>query len=409
MTMADMPRQSSFLAGLSIVTIMLYVASSPFYIVGSLTLGDVWMMVAVAGVLSFNRAREAVIRLLRGSYGAISLTITVSLFVAALNAHDIFGALTFVAQFLFTLWIVIPIVAAGIAEHRDPFSFLRNCGWAYLTFYALGLALLFGFGSEAMLVQTGIGRVGPQFTLQVFQFGIMAAGVAGILFSTHSRYSYATLLTLSLIPVLLNASRTGLASFALLGLLALFATIRSPRRLLILVISVVLLVGLGFLIMSSSGLEDMWGLRVLDPGKFFEDQERIASLNASLTAVGQSTRTLLFGAGWGSSGEGIVVHNFVIQVVHEGGVFVLLAICALFILPVIWTFGARNGDLMTKQFVLMLTGVFVLFWSLNSLSVERPYWLTYAVALGFAHRFRLRQASRVELDLIGLGRTSASS
>lgn len=409
MTMAVTPRQSSFLASLSIVTIVLYVASSPFYIVGSLTLGDVWMLVVVAGVVSFNRAREAVFRLLRGPYGVISLTITASLFVAALNAHDIFGALKFVAQFLFTVWIVIPIVAAGIADHRDPFRFLLQCGWAYLAFYALGLALLFGFGHEAILSQTGIGRVGTQFTVQVFQFGIMAVGAAGILFSTRSRFSFATLLSLSLIPVLLNASRTGLASFALLVLLALIATIRSPRRLLILVMSGVLLVGLGYLIVSSSVFEDVWGIRVLDPGKFFEDQERIAALNASLTAIGQSTQTLLFGAGWGSSGEGIVVHNFVIQVVHEGGVFVLLAICALFTLPVVWAFGARNGDRMTKQFVLMLTGVFVLFWSLNSLSVERPYWLTYAVALGFAHRLRLRPTSCVESDSINLGRTTASS
>lgn len=399
-----MPRRSSLLAGFSTVTIVLYVVGSPFYIVGSLTLGDVWMLVVVAGVLIFDRARDAVLRLLRGSYGAIALTITASLFVAALNAHDTFGALTFVAQFLFTVWIVIPIVAAGIADHRDPFCFLRHCGWAYLAFYALGLQLLFGFGSEAILVLSGNGRVGQQFTTQVFQFSIMAVGVAGILFSTHLRYRYAALLALSLIPMLLYASRTGLMSFALLGLFALIATIRSTRKVLLLVMGGALLAGLGYLIMDSSFVRDVWGIRVLNTAEFFEDQERIAALNASLAAIQQSTRTLLFGAGWGSSGAEIVVHNFVIQVVHEGGVFVLFAICALFALPVVWTFGAPNSGRMTKQFVLMLTGIFVLFWLLNSLSVERPYWLTYAVALGFAHRLRLRPTSCAEPDSIDMGR-----
>lgn len=397
MTKAAMPPQLSLLAAFSTVAVVLYVASSPFYIVGSLTLGDVWILIVAASMFVFDRARAAVFRVFRTSYGAIALTITTLLFVAALNADDVFRTLTFVAQFLFTIWLVIPIVAAGIADHPDPFRFLRHCGWGYLTFYALGLILLFGFDSEAILIRTSIGRVGQQFNTQVFQLGIMAAGVAGILFNTHLRYSYATLLSLSLIPVLLYANRTGLVSFALLGFLALIATIESPRRLLNLVPWVVSLVGLGYLITSSSLFKDLWEIRILNSEEFFVDVARIEAVNASLKAIGQSTRTLLFGDGWGSSGVEIVVHNFMIQVIHEGGVFVFLAICALFALPVIWMYGARKGDRMTKQFILMLTGIFVLFWSVNALVIERTYWLSYAVALGFAHGLRLRPMPSAEV------------
>ena len=386
---AAAPERSSLLASLAAVTIVLYVAGSPFYITGSLTAGDVWMLVAVAGVLLSDAAVAAVLRLLHGSYGTIALVISAAVLAATLNAGNVPRALSFDGQFLFTLWLVIPLVAAGIAELPDPFRLLRLFGWAYLAFYGVGLVLLFGVGSEAILSQAAVGRVFQRFTTHIFQLSLMALGMAGVAFGTRNRLTYMVLLALSVIPVLLNANRTGLASFALLGVLAVAGTARSARGLLAVLTGAALLVGLGNAIVNSSVVQDLWQIRLLNAAGLLEDQVRVTAIEASLAAIRRSALTLLFGAGWGSSGSEIVVHNFVIQVAHEGGVFVLLAVTALFVLPVAWVLRAPYGDRMTRQFVLMLTGVLVLFWSLNALVVERPYWLTYAVALGLAHRMRL--------------------
>jgi len=385
----SVPQRSSLLASLACVTIVLYVACSPFYIRGSLTAGDAWMLVALAALLLSDTAIAAVLRLLRGAYGFIALMISTAILAAALNASDLFRALTFAAQFLFTVWVVIPIVASGIADLRDPFRFLRHSGSAYLAFYALGLVLLFGAGSEAILFQSAIGRVFQRFTTHVFQLSLMAVGVSGLMFSTRHRSTYAVLITLSVIPVLLNANRTGLASFALLGVLAAVGTMRSARGLMTVLAGGALVVALGYAIISSRVVQDLWQIRVLTTAGLLEDQVRAASVEASLAAIRRSSLTLLFGAGWGSSGSDIVVHNFAIQVTHEGGIFVLLTMTALFVLPVAWVLRVPYGDRMTRQFVLMLTGILLLFWSLNALVVERPYWLSYAVALGFAHGMRL--------------------
>jgi hypothetical protein len=383
------PPRSQLLAGLAVVTIVLYVVGSPFYIKGSLTGGDLWMIVALAGVLFSDTAVAAVLRLLRGAYGLIVLLISAVVLAVAFNATNFVRALTFAGQFLFALWVVIPVIAAGIADLRDPFGFLRRSGAAYVAFYALGLVLLFGAGSEAILYRSTIGRVFQQFSTQVFQLSLMSVGMAGTVFGTRGRATYLALLGLSLIPVLLNANRTGLASFALLGVLALAGTVRSLRQLAIVLVGSALLVGLGYAVMSSRLVQDLWQVRVLTVSGLLEDQIRVASVEASLAVIRRNVLILLFGAGWGSSGGDIVVHNFVIQTVHEGGLFVLLGMSALFALPVAWAFGARHGDRMTRVFVLMLTGIVVLFWSLNALVVERPYWLAYAVALGFAQRLRL--------------------
>lgn len=387
--------RSSLLAGLAAVTVVLYVAGSPFYITGSLTAGDVWMLMALAVVFLSDTAVASVRRLLHGGYGMLALIISAAMLAAALNAVDLSRALTFATQFLFTLWVVIPVVAAGIGDLRDPIGFIYRSGWAYLALYALGLVLLFGLGSDAILFRTPVGRVFQRFSTHAFQLSLMALGVAGVVFGTRKRLGYAMLLALSVIPVLLNASRTGLASFALLGVLALLGTVRSARGLPTVFATGALVIGLGYAIINSRVVQDVWQIRVLSTAGLLEDQVRGASIQASLAAIGQSTLTLLFGAGWGSSGSELVVHNFVIQVTHEGGAFVLLALTALFLLPVLWVLGARS-DRMTRQFVLMLTAIVVLFWLLNALVVERSYWLAYAVSLGFAQHVRLGRGLEAE-------------
>ncbi|HET7600654.1 MAG TPA: hypothetical protein VFK09_10190 [Gemmatimonadales bacterium] len=390
--------RSGLLAAVGGATIVVYVAGSPYYIAGSLTAGDLWMLPALALVLLSDTAARNVLRLLAGAYGWIALCFTAAAAVASLHATDFLHSLLIAGQFLFTVWIVVPVVAAGVADMRDPLAFLRRSGAAYLLFYALGLVLLFGFRNDVILYQSAIGRVFQRFVTFVFQTGLMGVGLAGAAFGARHRGRDLTLLILSLIPVLLNASRTGLVSYGAITLLALLLTARDGKRLLLVTLGAILLVVIGQAITSSKLVHDMWQVRVLTASGFVEDDIRMASIRASLAAIRSSVLTLLFGTGWGTSGGEIVVHDFVIQVTHEAGLFVLAALAALFALPVVWAFARGAADRMLRHTILFTMAVFVLFWLLNALSVERPYWLPYAVALGLAQRLRLDRPPRVRIE-----------
>ena len=383
---AQGPARSSLLPAIAGWTIVLYVAGSPFYLGFNLTAGDLWMFVALAAVIVSDRAAAGVLSLLTGAYGFIAATLSACLLAAGLNADDPLGSVSFVSQMLFTMWIVVPIVAGGIAQHADPYRFLRHAGAAYLLFYAVGVVLLFGFGSEAILTQSGIGRVFQRFTTQVLQLSLMALGASGLVFGTERRPTYLALLLGSALPILLNASRTGLATFALLGLVAVLGTVRSFRGLLMVLASGALIVTAGYTLVSSTLAQELWQIRVLSVSGFLEDEVRLRSIAVSLAAIRESVLTLLFGSGWGTSGGELVVHNFVIQATHEGGLFVLVALLMLFALPLVWAVCIRDGDPMRRPFVFMLMGAVLLYWFLNALVVERSYWLAYAVALGAAYR-----------------------
>jgi hypothetical protein len=383
---------SRLLGSVAGLTIVLYVATSRAYITGSLTPGDLLVLTLLCVLLLSEGASRAVLRLVLGPYGILALAITAAVLVSALHSRRFLAALNFDGQLLFTVWLAVPIVAAGIAELRDPFRFLRRLGVAYLVFFALGLVLLFGAGNDAILFRSGIGRVFQRFTTHPLQMILMAVGFAGAAFAARRRLRHLLLLALSLIPVLLNANRTWMVTLALLAVMAALGAARSARSLFAVVIGIAILGGVAYLVLGSSLVQDTWQIRLLNAPGFLEDEIRVASVQASLDAVSRHAGTLLLGEGWGSSGGDIVVHNVVIQVLHEGGIFVLAALLALLALPAVWVLGARGGDRMTRQFVLMLTGAFVLFWMLNALSVERVYWMAYAVALGLAHRLRIGPA-----------------
>jgi hypothetical protein len=379
-------------AGLVIIA---YVATSPMYITGSLTPADLLVAALPAAILLSRRATQAVLRILTGPYGVVALVLTATALLSALHARRFLQALNFDGQLLFTLWLAVPIVAAGIAELRDPFRLLRSFGMAYLAFYVVGLLLLFGAANDALLFRSGIGRVFSRFATHPVQMILMSLGFAGAAFAARGRLRYLALLALSLLPVLLNANRTGMVSFALLAVIAALGAAHTGRGVLAVLVGILAVGGVGYAVLSSSLVQDTWQIRLLNAPGFLEDEIRVASVRASLNAVQRHAGTLLLGEGWGSSGGDIVVHNVVIQVLHEGGVFVLASLLVLLTLPAGWALGARGGDRMSREFVIMLAAVFLLYWMLNAISVERVYWMAYAVALGVGQRLRLEHARRI--------------
>jgi hypothetical protein len=388
--------QSRLLPALAGLTIIIYVASSPYYLTLNVTVGDIWMLIALAIAMSSDRAMNGILRIAGGTYGLVAATLSACLLATAVGAADVMNSSSFVLQLLFVIWGVVPFVAAGIAEAPDPYRFIRRAGAGYLIFYGVGLVLLFGFRSEAILSQSGIGRVFQTFTTHGLQLSLMSLGVAGLVFGTSRRPTYLVLLVGSSVPILLNASRTGLLTFVLLGVLAMSFTVRSLRGLGTVMAATGLLIATGYVLINSALAQDLLQIRVISAASFLEDDIRLRSIGVSLAAIREDPKTLLFGAGWGSSGAELVVHNLMLQVTHEGGLLVLLPLMALFALPLAWAVTGRDGDPIRRPFVLMLMASILLFWSLNALVVERPYWLAYGIALGIAHRQDVRDGDGID-------------
>lgn len=379
-----MPR--SPLGVVSGVTIVLYVATSTLLLSGSLRIGDLWMLVAGVVILLSQSATRGILRFLLGNYGVIALALTGCMLVGTLNSRTFIHSLAFVAQAAFILWVLVPVVAVGVARMTDPLRLLRAAGVGYLAVYAVGLLLLFGAGSDAILYQSAIGRVFQWPVTHVFQLSLMAVAAAGIAVGTSGRMRDLLLLLLSFIPILLNASRTGFVGFGVLAALGLAASMRRIRRLPWVMGGLLCLVGAGTALVTSGAFQDLWQIRVLSAASFLEDDIRLNSIRVSWGAIRGSVMTMLFGDGWGTSGGEMVVHNVILQVWHEGGLFVLLAMMALLALPVVWALLRPPADAEVRLAAVMIGTLNMVFWMLNALSVERVYWLAYAVALGLAYR-----------------------
>jgi hypothetical protein len=379
------PPQAS-LAVVSGATIVLYVATSTIHITGSLQVGDLWMLLAGIAVLLSPAATLDLLRLVMGSYGAAALALTGCMLIGTLNSRTFLHSLVSVTQMVFVLWVLVPVVAAGVARMRDPLRFLRLAGLGYMAVYMVGLVLLFGAGNDAILYQSAIGRVWQWPSTHVFQMSLMAVSAAGLAVGTSHRLRDMTLLLLSFIPILLNASRTGFVGFGLLAVLGLGASLMHVRRLPWVLGGLAVVGASGAALVTSAAFQNLWQIRVLSAAGFLEDDIRLGSIVVSWRAIRASTMTMLFGDGWGTSGGDLVVHNVVVQVWHEGGIFVLLTMLLLLALPVIrpWLRPTANGAVRLTG--VMLGSLNLTFWMLNALSVERVYWLAFAVSLGLAYR-----------------------
>ena len=125
MTAAGGSDRSAVLGWLAGFTVLLYVVTSPVYLVGSLQIGDVWLAVVAAIILGSRTATLGVLRVFQGAYGVLALGLTEAMLLGALNARAFVHSLDSVAQLVFVLWILVPTVAAGIAAMDDP---TRTCG-----------------------------------------------------------------------------------------------------------------------------------------------------------------------------------------------------------------------------------------------------------------------------------------
>jgi O-antigen ligase len=368
------------------LTIPLSFFGSGITVAGNFSLADILLTLAGLMVLSDPSVTKRVAIAMGRRYAAIALATSAALMIQIILSGQPSADFKYALQLLFIVWVATPITAAGIDGMRSPLRFLSGVAFAYIAVYILGLLLHFGFHTDALVFQQGPGRVYSSYIDLPIQQIALALGCTWIATGGKNRARGMGVLLCGLIPVVLNASRTGLATIAALVLFAAVLEYSATRRSGPLI--AIFVIGLAVVVanMYSGALEDSLYFRLVNIGSFAEDEVRRASMRASIEAITTRPSILFFGSGWGTSGADLVTHNLVLQVSQEAGILFLLPLLALLMYPATRVLRSPAAIDDQKMFVLLLTAALLIFWLLNALVVQRPLWVPLAVAIGISNR-----------------------
>jgi hypothetical protein len=373
-----------------------YVATSRYYIVANLQIGDLIAIAVLMVVLLSPVSLRALLDFLAGPYAWLAGTAVIVVLSISLVHWSPLDDLAFAAQFAFTVWVVVPLLALSVAHTPNPLKSLEQSTWVFLIWYTIGATLLFGFQRDWILYMTGIGRVFSHYVFLVFAH--VGACLAIVQLSRQARptWRYLALLGLSAVPTLLAASRTGLVALAAVGAIGILASVRSVRGLAVGVVASTLLI----LVLTSTRIQQFLGVRVLSASGMFEDAQRVRAIARTMEKVADRPDALIWGLGWGNSGDGLVVHNLFIQVAAEGGILTCLLLSALLALPWAWSLRRRDEHPAHRYLASLLALMVWLTWLLNAFVIERVYWLTYGLALGLAYGARRAAEASVRARLL---------
>lgn len=376
-------------------TLIVYGMSSGLPIFFNVTTGDMWLLVCSFLIVFSPPSQRSLWRFHRAGYGLLAALISASMPLVSLMSSTFDADLKFIVQFWFILWIVIPLVAVGVAEMPSPLRYLTSWGWAALALMSVGAVLQFAFGIDWILYNSGINRFILKFNVNAFLSSAFCLSVA--LMTTRS-WSAGTLLMCALSVFALavvGAQRSGVAMVAVVLLMASAVSIRTWRG----IAAMVATTGIATILLSSGFFQSLLGIRAVTGIEFFHDENRIDALIATVQSIVSHPSLLVAGVGWGRSGfetaagVHLVVHNVPLQLVVEAGLPIGLMWLWLLALPVFWLWRARQVDRVERRFALMLNATLWVIWAVNPMSSERVNWLTFAMALGMAYRLRKEQQS----------------
>lgn len=343
---------------------------------GNLTLGDFSVVLLLGLLLLQAGSRNELLRLFfERRYGLLALAGTLALLLPVAFAEEKTYQLKQASQFLFVVWLLVPVLAVGAAMADSFQAIVRRQAYFFAVVYSLGVVLYFGFGNTSILRLYGENRLFSNMLFDNCGFVAMAY-VFERLFNGARKQELAGVWIVALVVlvwVILSSSRTGFVM-----LCALFAMHFVSRTSRLTITGVLGLLASGclvyfaymFLFVSQVDL-------VLSRSDGFGDLERMALIEYGLRSLGGDPAKLLFGTGWDSSG----IHNFVIQSLVDSGVPAAVFFAALVGLPIL--FVSRHPACHRESALvrgIALTCFIQL--SLNAMPTLRALWIGLALAYG---------------------------
>ena len=377
----------SSLKWLIMVSVIIYIVFSPFYLWGSLTIGDIWLGFVLFLVPLSYQLSMSLVHFWKTKYFSLSLFLSIAMLSTIFIVPSPLNNSKFIVQFMFIVWILIPLISIGIFQMNSPLLFLEVCSWIYLTIFTIGVILYFGLGLDWVLSNSGNRRFHLWFNSNALQMVTLCLSTAYIFKGTKFCWRYIVMLLGAIAVFIFNASRTGFLTIIFVVGIAALMSLRKPRTFILSII-----IGYGiFYLLFSAVIQNKLGIAVRTD--FLRDDVRLDSIYVAWQVLTHDWTNWLFGIGWGNSGDGtrfnIVVHNILLQVLTESGIFTLLILCCWLSLPLIWVWKLKQFDGIERTFVILGSVAVWIFLLFNSLSCERIYWLGFAILVGMGYRLRV--------------------
>jgi len=383
---------AAWLAGL---LLFIYPLGSLFpFIYKNIAVGD--LALGCAYLFGFLRFFREYIRFLATGYWVIACLVPLGMGTSILVMGQNIRALDALAQVSVILWLLLPLVAIGLAEMQRPLRLLIAGAWVYFTVAVAGAGMLFLGGSELLIRNSGSNRYFIVIPLVPFEACLVPLALAGLfvmrkLLSWES-VGYLLLLSAAVLAAVLADSRTSIV-VAVASVLTALAINRRP----IVALAVGSILSSGYLLFRRSDwLNDMFGL---GQRSLLDDRGRTDLMVSAYESLGTDMQEFVFGAGWQGSGfvtteQAIVLHNTYLQIMMEWGLLGLLGWLGIWILPWTWLMHNRRGDPMEWQVALLTIFSVQLAWMFHPIATTRLHWLGFAVGLGMAYRVYLRGQNR---------------
>lgn len=393
-TDAARPEGSGAAAWLAGLLMLVYPIGALFpFVYKNIGAGDVFLLgVFLLGFLRFYRPY---MRFMATGYGVISCMVLVGTGASILVMGQGYRALDAMAQFAVILWLMLPLVAVGIAEMKQPLRYFEAGGWLFFGVVTTGAFLLLGRGSELIFTNSGSNRYFLVIPLVAFEACLIPL-VLGRLFAMRKVVSWAggrflLLLAASLLASILADSRTSIV-VALAGALLVLAINRRP----VVALTVGSLLAIGYVYFR----ESVWFSDMLGGERrgLLDDRGRQDLMLSALESLGTNMQQFFFGAGWQGSGfmsteSAVIIHNTYIQVAVEWGIMGLVFWLGIWFLPWIWLLRSRRRDTLEWQVALLTLFSVHLAWMFHPIATTRLHWLGFAAALGLAYRVHLQDAN----------------
>lgn len=349
---------------------------SPRGRLGNVTLGDL-VIILLGGLLCFSTQGRAVAHLLfvRMRYLLLALGGTVALLLPVIFADDQTYQLKQAGQFLFVVWIFVPVIAVGLACSSNYFEMVRRLSWQFVIIYIIGLALYYMIGDQSIIRVYGENRLFSAILFDGLAFCSMAC-VVTIWMAPGSFRNVGSALVMSavvLVWVVLAASRTGFVMLCAAVASGLIGRGNwSVRWLLgIAVGAATLYLAYQWLFVRSSDF-------VMLRKEGLEDAERIALIKNGFALMKGKEQSFWFGLGWDVSG----IHNFVLQSFVDSGIFAAIFFLLYGLAPLLWGFRLRHSGVLELNWSRTLTLIFLTQLGLNAIPTLRAYWVAMAAAIG---------------------------
>jgi hypothetical protein len=354
-------------------------------------LGDVLVLIGFIAILIDKSARRELLLFYKRGYLFLITVTLLFISVPIIHADDIWRNVLYLVQFLFILIILIPYISISLKNISLSIFCLKIWSLLSIFIYLIGLIFYYYFHSNILIYDSGAKRL----ILNLFFCGAipMVFCVIEIFSAKGFRIIPYLILGLIMLIIILSSNRTDLLILLFSIFFGYIISKKNNITLLIFILLIFFILYLWFF----SGIQEYTGVMVRDSNIFSDDVRFPLILNA-FDRLSENPYLFLFGQGWGTSGEGsesgLVVHNFVIQILLEGGIGALICLTYIFILPICRVIKCKYNTYFTGKIVILQTFSILIFLSLNSISLERRYWISMAIIIGFSYWIKYSKIHR---------------